>query len=73
MFGLDLEEQDTMDWVLGAALPMWSAREYQCFILQLLGYTQEQSAQMLGIAQQTVGEYLTCVYQKVRDVAKSTL
>ena len=71
MFGLDLEEQDTMDWVLGAALPMWSAREYQCFILQLLGYTQEQSAQMLGIGQRTVCRYLERAIEKVREASKS--
>ena len=71
MFGLDLEEQDTMDWVLGAALPMWSAREYQCFILQLLGYTQVQSAQMLGVGQQRVSVYLARAMEKVREVAKS--
>jgi len=73
MFGLDLEEQDTMDWVLGAALPMWSAREYQCFILRLLGYTQGRSAQILGIAQRTVCEYLASADDKVREIAKSTL
>jgi len=71
MFGLDLEEQDTMDWVLGAALPMWSAREYQCFILQLLGYTQAQSAQMLGIAQKNVCIYLGRAMEKVREASKS--
>ena len=73
MFGLDVEEQDTMDWVLSAALPMWSARECQCFILQLLGYTQEQSAQMLRVSQPAVCQYLACAFDKVREVAKSTL
>ena len=71
MFGLDVEEQDTMDWVLGAALPMWSARECQCFILQLLGYTQVQSAQMLGIAQKNVCTYLSRAMDKVKQVSKS--
>ena len=71
MFDLDVEEQDTMDRVLGAALPMWSARECQCFILQLLGYTQEQTAQMLGIERISVTTYLSRAMEKVREIAKS--
>jgi DNA-directed RNA polymerase specialized sigma24 family protein len=73
MFDLDLEDQQVMDQALRTALPMWSGREKDCFILQLLGYSQEQAAGMLGISQPAVCQYLACAMGKVREIAKSAL
>jgi len=54
---------------LREAVPTWSQRECQCLILQLLGYTQEQAAGVLGIGRISVTTYLARALDKLRNVA----
>jgi len=67
---LNFEDREIMDQVLREAVPSWSRRECQCFILQMLGYTQEQAARMLGVGQPRACKYLARAMGKVREVAK---
>lgn len=62
MLDLTLEEKEQVMESLKENIPKMTKRQLECWILCQLGFTQEESGIILGIAQHTVSEHLGKVF-----------
>lgn len=58
MIDLNYEDRQTVMQELREKIPKMTRRQLECYMLALLGFTQDESAIILSIKQQVVSEHL---------------
>ena len=71
MDDLSFEDKEVMVQVLGVAVPMLTERQKDCLLLQLLGLTQTEAGDVLGVGQSVVARHVLAAMEKVKQIANS--
>ena len=71
MDDLSFEDKEVMVQVLGVAVPMLTERQKDCLLLQLLGLTQTEAGEVLGVERSVVTRHMLALMAKVKEIANS--
>ena len=70
---LSFEDREILIQVLAAVRPTLTARQAECLLWQLAGFTQREVGAALGISHVAVGHHFRAALRKVQAVAPQYL
>jgi len=71
--GMEYEDREVFLQVMDEARFALTDRQFQCLLMQLMGYEQAEIGQFLGIAQPVVCQHFQAALDKVEEIAKRYL
>ena len=67
------EDREFFDQVMVTARASLTPRQWECLLMQIAGFTQEQAGRVLEVNQSTVARHFAAALGKIAEIAQSDM